>query len=100
MLFRSPLTLDPAQLGNVEVKLPADVTDLVQLIPLDDSAKPATIPDVTLSFSLRYEATPAKGLAKLTKIVAGKYRVIAGTRNGTVDVKPGQTAAVDLSALK
>ena len=96
----NPLTLDPAQLGSVEVKLPAEVTDLVQLIPLDDSAKPATIPDVTLSFSLRYEAMPAKGLAKLAKIAAGKYRVIAGTRNGTVEVKPGMTAAVDLNASK
>ncbi len=91
----APLTLDPAATGSVTVKVPADATAVVQLLPADD--RPASsIPDNALAFALQYEGTPKAGTLKFDQVAVGTYRVVGGGRSGTVTVAAGKAAVVEL----
>lgn len=89
--------LDATKTGKLEVTLPADVKDKVQAVPADDPATP--IPPAVASgvaFSFGLEAEPKDGKAAFANLGPGRYEVRAGDLAGTVEVKAGETAKLEL----
>jgi hypothetical protein len=88
--------LDAGKTGAVEVQVPAGA-DEVRLAPADDAGKPLE-PGLFLaaSFVLDLAAKTKDGKAAFAKLGPGRYEVRAGDLSDVVEVKPGETAKIEL----
>lgn len=95
------LTLDPARIGTVEVKVPAGAKEQIQLLPADAGTEDKELKFLNgANFLLRYIAEPKDGTATVRNVAPGKYEVkgwFGGKpHTATVEVAAGKTAAVEL----
>lgn len=93
----SQLTIDFAldtKAGGLEVTVPAGTPGPVWAAPADDKPWDANLPTVAHALGMQAESKDNK--ASLAKLAPGKYEVRAADLSATVEVKPGETAKVEL----
>jgi hypothetical protein len=97
------IAIDPAQVGGVEVSVPAGVTGTVLAAPADDPAKPPLEAELYRLLALqviRQGAEVVGGKAALKNLVPGKYEVRAGDLRGFVEITAGKTSELALAPPK
>lgn len=99
------LTLEAANSGTVEVKVPADFKGGLRLAPHDFGfPDPNDLVSTNLGFALDLQAEPKEGKATFRNVPPGKYAIFpaSGTiaRLGTVEVAMGKTSIVELTPVK
>jgi len=91
------LTINTTAVGKLDVVIPAGTKGKVQLAPADD---PTTRIDsllfVLIAASLRLEQEAPAGVAKFENLAPGRYEVRADDLFGVVEIKPGETARLEL----
>jgi len=94
------ITLDAANVGTVEVKLPDGVKE-ARLLPAD-LGNPAPDSRFTdrLIRALELKGEAKDGQATIANVPPGKYQVHAGKFRGEVEVAVGKTAMVELKPAK
>ena len=87
--------IDPSKAGNLEVTVPAGTPGPVMIAPAEDGKSwEAHLPVVAAVLGLQADTKDNK--ATFTKLGPGKYEVRAAGLTGTAEVKPGETAKVEL----
>lgn len=87
--------IDPAKVGGLEVTVPAGTPGPVAVAPADDGKSwEANLPAVAHALGLQADAKDNK--AAFARLGPGKYEVRAADLSATVEVKPGETAKVEL----
>lgn len=97
--------IDASNFGGLEVTVPGPA-EKVYVLPAAEAGKPwpeqLVLTAAAMSGTTAGETDPAKKDAKATfaKLSPGKYEVWAGNMTGTVEVKRGETAKLDLMPPK